>query len=193
MTINEALKELDPFDDAQWTSDGSPLVDVVRGIMNDDTVTRKQITEAAPRFTRDAVKARLEAETEPETEPAEPEAVSLDDKIKRLDQAINDCVQKRDELQVEIDKLIRQRRGLQEYAYKARTPQQRAADIKAYQKRQFDLRMERHTRAQELRAAGLRAKDLDPRSPLDRALRHKAKSRQTQPIPAHLKPSEEKK
>lgn len=47
--IKEALTKLDLTDDAQWTKDGLPLV----GALGIDGLTRKDITSAAPYFTRE--------------------------------------------------------------------------------------------------------------------------------------------
>ena len=49
--ILEALHLLDPSDDAHWTSDGLPLVDIVSSVMA-EPVKRQEITAAAPTFQR---------------------------------------------------------------------------------------------------------------------------------------------
>ncbi len=51
MEIKEALSQLDSLNDDQWTTDGSPRVEVVSGILG-RPVTRKEVTDAAPLFTR---------------------------------------------------------------------------------------------------------------------------------------------
>lgn len=51
MNIREALGQLDSIDDDQWTGEGLPKVDVVSSILG-RTTTRKEITDAAPHFTR---------------------------------------------------------------------------------------------------------------------------------------------
>lgn len=50
--VLKALAELDPANTGQWTAEGLPLVDVVRAIAKDPTITRETITQAAPGFTR---------------------------------------------------------------------------------------------------------------------------------------------
>ena len=51
MDIEQALQTLDKDADDHWTSDGMPRVDAVTNALGRD-VTRKEITEAAPTFTR---------------------------------------------------------------------------------------------------------------------------------------------
>lgn len=59
----EALNTLDHKDDAQWTDDGSPRVDVIQKICNDVTVTRAQINAALPGFQRKS-KETIDEETQ---------------------------------------------------------------------------------------------------------------------------------
>lgn len=89
-----ALRELDTTNDANWTDDGSPRVDVLRGLLNDATVTRAQINEALPGFSRkgDATpEADLAAQTAtggaPDDQPldADTEDMVLQDAVEELD------------------------------------------------------------------------------------------------------------
>jgi len=52
MDIKEALGQLDPFNDEQWTDAGVPATKAVSEIVG-KTVSRKEITDAAPKFTRE--------------------------------------------------------------------------------------------------------------------------------------------
>lgn len=65
MNIKEALGQLDTMEDEHWTEDGSPAVSAVSEIMG-QKVTRKEITDAAPKFTRENTDL---TEIEPEGEP----------------------------------------------------------------------------------------------------------------------------
>ena len=49
--IVDALQKLDPQNDNQWTQDGLPKLDALKFLVG-DTVTREQVQEAAPDFTR---------------------------------------------------------------------------------------------------------------------------------------------
>ena len=50
--IIEALKTLDPKNDAHWTASGDPVIAVVAELVKDPKLKRAQITEAAPEFNR---------------------------------------------------------------------------------------------------------------------------------------------
>jgi len=50
--ILTALAQLDPLDDDQWTTDGSPKVETVSGLIG-ETVKRQDIVNAAPDFNRE--------------------------------------------------------------------------------------------------------------------------------------------
>lgn len=52
-TLIEALLELDPDNPNHWTSDGLPKVDALRFATANPSLTRDDITTAAPLFTRD--------------------------------------------------------------------------------------------------------------------------------------------
>lgn len=51
--IRDALGMMDSMDDDQWTADGSPKVDVVNDLGELEGVTRAQILDAAPKFSRE--------------------------------------------------------------------------------------------------------------------------------------------
>ena len=72
MNINEALATLDPSNDAHWTGDGMPRMDVLQKLTDAPDLSRTQVTNAAPDFSRASVKV---AEA---PEPAE------DDNVKAL-------------------------------------------------------------------------------------------------------------
>lgn len=76
MDIKEALASLDALDDEQWTQDGAPKTDVVSELVG-HKVSRAEIIEAAPKFSRENMvvedeeandKKEPEVETETETE-----------------------------------------------------------------------------------------------------------------------------
>jgi hypothetical protein len=51
MNIREALSQLDTLDDDLWTSEGYPKIDAVKELLG-RSVTRQEIVEAAPQFSR---------------------------------------------------------------------------------------------------------------------------------------------
>lgn len=55
--ILDALGQLDPNNDEHWTADGLPRMDVIEGIVGDKAITRQQVTQAKPGFSRAAALA----------------------------------------------------------------------------------------------------------------------------------------
>lgn len=94
-TIIEALLKLDPATDEHWTSDGQPKVDVVQTLASDGTITRKNIIDAAPDFTRSNTKVVDEAPPEPTKE----EKQVVRDREGEIKSAVADIDQKIGELQ----------------------------------------------------------------------------------------------
>lgn len=78
MSINaiaSALSRLDPNNDNHWTADGLPKVDTVRFLAGDQSVTREQIQQTDPTFSRATAVARLQTvvtEVAPEAAPEQP-------------------------------------------------------------------------------------------------------------------------
>ena len=75
--IRVALKEIaaqladDPENTSAFTGNGMPKVEVIRNLVDDETITRQQITDAAPAFTKDNLEVpELEGDDETE-EPQE--------------------------------------------------------------------------------------------------------------------------
>lgn len=50
--ILEALRKLDPNNDNHWTADGLPKMETVTFLAGDSSITRHQVTETAPGFSR---------------------------------------------------------------------------------------------------------------------------------------------
>lgn len=67
--ITAALAGLDVTNDDQWTAQGLPKVDLIKELVGDDTLTREVITNADPSFTRQALKLRQEAASQPQQPP----------------------------------------------------------------------------------------------------------------------------
>ena len=71
MKITEAVKALDPKNDAHWTADGFPRVEAISNLTRTE-ITRKQITDAAPNLTRASLEPKEdEAGEEPEKDDEE--------------------------------------------------------------------------------------------------------------------------
>lgn len=67
MDIKEALSQMDPLDDDQWTQDGAPKVETVASLMNDFSVKRQDIVNAAPAFSRSNPVVEIEPPSDEET------------------------------------------------------------------------------------------------------------------------------
>lgn len=73
-----ALAQLDPANDAHWTDDGLPRIDAVAAITGNQFVKRKDITDAAPGYTRDSALEELTApDNPPATTPTTPEVAEV--------------------------------------------------------------------------------------------------------------------
>lgn len=80
MDIKEALSQLDTLDDNLWTQDGSPKIEAVSDLVG-SKVTRAEILEAAPKFSRenpDTSASDDETKTD-EAKPDEAEVASDED------------------------------------------------------------------------------------------------------------------
>lgn len=89
MDIKEALSQLDGLDDAQWTQDGAPKTEVVSELVG-RKVSRAEIVEAAPKFSRENMEIELEPAKEPEPEPAVEDKNEVDTGL--LEDLLNDGI-----------------------------------------------------------------------------------------------------
>ena len=76
MILKEALMELDALDDDQWTADGAPKLDAVANLVG-KKVSRQDVIDAAPEFTRENMVVPEDKDPEPEKVP-DPEPDPLD-------------------------------------------------------------------------------------------------------------------
>lgn len=163
--INATLGMLNPDDDGQWTSDGLPLMETMRGITGDEKLTREQVTAAAPEFSRE-VAARANG-----GEGSDKQEEAREVTITELDEAVNVLRAEADDIAKKIEVLERQRNKL--YARTTGGYDHRE-DTKArleYIRKQNELRAARVAKAKEVanmvKSAGVR------KSPLDAAMERK--------------------
>ena len=200
MDIREVLATLDTLDDKLWTSDGLPMVDAVKELLG-RPVTRQEIVDAAPKFTRQ--NPELDLEPEEQSQPTvqntvEPEPVDLSDALSVepmdpnrflafLDRVPTSQLQELKDGLDDRKKQFRDLRGkLDEYdrltniattMVKARI-QREIPDIseteatQAYLKSQADLRARKKAFTNEI-LKGVKLSELDPRAPIDRAFARK--------------------
>ena len=184
--ILKALQELDVLDDDNWTTDGAPLVDVVSKIVG-EAVTRRDIVEASPAFSRSNPSGEV---IESEEETTDPEEASTD-KNQDVSVALNKM--SFEELQDVYDNLAEQRlknekavEALKEEGAKLKLQQgevkvwlhsfkENSSDTSAIQdyiKSQTAARADRAARRNKV-LQHISPKDMDPRAPIDAAMSRK--------------------
>ena len=92
MDIKTVLATLDPANDEHWTNNGSPRMDVIQKLMNDDSISRKMVTDANPSFTRetatqepvDAQEAKAEND-DPAVQEAKPQEEEVQKEVTGID------------------------------------------------------------------------------------------------------------
>lgn len=72
MNIQETLARLEPGNDAHWTADGMPRLDIIQGLMGDGSLSRKMVIDAAPDFTRASAQAAVDQSADKAAEVLEP-------------------------------------------------------------------------------------------------------------------------
>jgi len=198
MEIKEALAKLDHDDNDQWTADGLPRIDVVANLTGDKQLKRQDITDADPKFMRgvqaDAeVEGKEEAQQEDEAQEevaltrdelleAEPADLSKDAEL--CDLYLREANAYFMEMDKEVKKLQIRMKNLStrvNVASRFQEQHQRQKNrgdgsiLKQFQKRQLEARQAKVENARKFLAANTSADDvakqLNPRSPLDTAMR----------------------
>ena len=201
MDIKEALGQLDTMEDEHWTSDGMPRTDVVSSIM-EAKVTRKDITDAAPKFTRENTDLSGVEETSPEegSEPVDTSVLSefvqmepmlqeefAEKVLKKIDPRLLPQVDamlaeqmialeaKESEL-AELKRRVKMSRALTTTWIKALIPDMSNQEaIQAYIRSSHQNRAEKAQKIQQV-LGGLKPADiakLDPRAAIDKAFARK--------------------
>lgn len=67
-TIQAAVTSLNVDDDSQWTEDGLPVLEIIQEKSGIADLTREQLNEAAPGFTRETFRAFLDSDSTAPTE-----------------------------------------------------------------------------------------------------------------------------
>lgn len=187
MDIREALDQLDPLDDSHWTEEGHPALGAVKAILGSE-VTRKQVIDAAPDFSRDS--CNLPDPFEGMSQIEKDEAIATAE-FEELQAAIlkkqKEISVLRDELDVLNSKAMIMDLHL-ERIRRARGKTQSTA-IQEYLAQVRKSRMAKAARLTAFAANGVAIKDLvasmNPRSRIDQALnQRKAAPGSTRPSPS---------
>lgn len=175
--ILEALSRLDPNDDAHWTADGAPRVDVMQELTGLKDLSRADIIAVAPEFTRGSLLAPTQSveESQEGGEKEEPGdelellrerhdevAAKIAEKKAQLNAISKEIV----ELTKEQDELIKQ---MEPGNPSHRQNQQNIMEFLASEARK---RAERHQQRVAL-LKGIDPATLDPRSRIDQAFARK--------------------
>ena len=201
MDIRDALGMLDTIDDEVWTSDGLPKIDAVKDLLG-RPVTRQEIVDAAPKFTRqnpdlgdDPVPEEIAEEGGPIDER---QAIDFEEFFHSEPKDVNSFLSFMDrvptsQLQELKDGLDAQRKSFQEMRSKLDEYDRRVAgavqmvksrisreipDISDREANQNYLQSQAALRAKKKEATnqllkGIKLSDLDPRAPIDRAFARK--------------------
>lgn len=174
--IIDALNKLDPNENAHWTEEGQPQLAVVQQFAGDKNIKRKEITDAAPLFTREKALADLaERNKDPvKTEPVithPPVELTSEDHLRRLQSELADLAKARADAQIaheekrkEIDKFIESGAVRAEKFHET---------MEGYKRAQQVMRESRHGNAEFLenaKQAGL----LETRAPIDQVMRRQS-------------------
>lgn len=199
MDIKEALGQLDTLNDEQWTSEGMPKVDVVSTLVG-STVTRQQIIDAAPKFSRQNtdLDAEEEGAEEEEVQPVEINEDLIVDFLKAEPKTVQDFLEFLKDVPVEqlleleeglreqqsqlnksrtmleeFDGRVRQALSFTKARIKRDVPDMSDAEAnRAYLRSQAEARAEKAAISQAL-LKGVDVSALDPRAPIDRAFARK--------------------
>lgn len=202
MEIAEALKKLDPSDDSQWNADGLPGLDIMKTLTGRPKLSRREITEAIPEFTKDTAGKVFDKPLEELADkPPEPVMSALDeadkileellpkatsiDRKKEIDERINDLNQQKGVIELEVDVLLREQTRLQTSQF---VDNSAAADTKArlyYVAQQNRIRAEKAKRGRAFLESGANLADINPKSALDQAFsRNKKRGTARPPVRA---------
>ena len=185
--LQEALVNLDPNNSEHWTSDGLPLVSYLAQATDNLDLRRTDIMEVDPTLTRDRRLGEQNAAREAREKPELPSRDSLETRMAEISGKIKTCADKekefserRTELEYRLARVQRQYDRLLEAEPKHNPVN---AYISAKEKEQ-DIRVEKH---RALLESGVTMDavlaQLDPRSPLDRAMaQRKLKPGQQRPV-----------
>lgn len=189
IALKDALESLDPANDAQWTADGLPRMDVIEKLIDDKAVTRKDVTEADPEFCRwvatvrrDEAKEAKEAEekqddTHPEMQ-TQTQAPKIDPEeqlradITALDEQIRELGVEKNAIDKIIIKTQSQRDALQEKSFGSHSAKEDTKARMVFIKSQNQARAERYARGRKI--LQIIGKDgLNPKCKLDQAMTRK--------------------
>jgi len=183
ITIQDALRFLDPEDDNNWTQDGLPRMDIMERLLDNKDLNRQDVTDADPEFCREKARAMREElkdglqerkqEDAQETAQVVETTVSLDEEIAQL-------TIKREAVDKEIRTLQNRRDRLEQVRAKTHNAKADTVARQEFVASQTKLRGERAQRGRLImQVVGKDA--INPKSRLDQAMARKTKRGMTRP------------
>jgi len=147
MELKEALKKMNPLDDAQWNTDGTAKLAAVRVIAGNNAITRDDVARIAPEFSKDnpfIPEQVREENTQALAELINQTKKDLDDSRVRLQIAQREC----DEISHKLDHFIEEDAKINPAPTSAQT-------IQGYLKRQRQDLIEKGEQKKRIRESGV--------------------------------------
>ncbi len=183
MNIAQALEQLDRENDAHWTQDGAPRIDIVSTLVGSQ-VSRQQIVDAAPEFSRipivnpegdDAVSN--EAADGDDEQPVDDHYADLCDAVDRQKKTLQDAHDKQAAAAANLAEQNRLLAELHDACEKLRPRNTNQQNIIEAITRSNQLRAEKGDRMKQLAASGLTPADIKRlttvKAPIDQAMTRK--------------------
>jgi chromosome segregation ATPase len=188
MEILEALSQIDPWEDENWTADGLPKTDVVSALVGSQ-VKRQEITDARPEFNRDLAKQE-EMETRADAEadasrPSDTELTAHEQALVTVNEIKAELValhQEKGRVQDRIEQADSRLGAAERHADRLSPPSDTLQqNIRAYLDRQNQTRQARAKHIQQVRESGLDVlvKSMGP-APIDAAMKNRKQARGSQ-------------
>ena len=197
--IIEALNQLDPLNDEHWTADGAPKMDIVNDLIeSEDVVTRQDVVDAAPSFTKDNMVIEGTPEDKEEMVDIEFDSSMSNSQVDQWVASLNPdelcatveaLAEERNSVTREIENLkqsssiAKRAINLAKVRIKLLIPGTSDAEsIKKFIESQTRARADRVKRRDALLGGlDIKMSDLDPRSPIDSAMSRKIGRGKTRP------------
>lgn len=209
MDIKEALSKLDTLDNDQWTADGAPKIETVKELLG-RAVTRQEIVDAAPKFSRenplfDEAPEEPTIDENPEPEIVDTSAIEAfaDEEPMELGAFLdvlktvpaNQLTAMLEVLRVQEQGVIEHRKRVEEMGLRIRQSvmhvkariQREVPDVDNQQAIRDYLNSQQQTRAAKHALThavlkGIDLKQLDPRAAIDRAMARKTTRGANRPV-----------
>lgn len=169
-----ALKQLEPVNPNHWTAEGLPRLETIRILVGDQSVTRADLVDVAPAFSR-TNQAIGPVETAPvvtpgslgisdivhvEDEEVLPEGVTDEEELAFLTEEIGQLQVARDKLNVLLSEKEARRDQIQ-MKVDAKAPANKlSVQVQSYHERQLELRNARVAARKTLQESGVNLKEL---------------------------------